>query len=462
MTDPQQFDLIVVGSGPGGQKGAIAAAKSGARVAMVESARSVGGACVHYGTIPSKTLRQLALDWSRADRLERSQKEGQRALPLNELKSRVESVAVQLGATVLEQLERNGVRVLRGRGRFESPNEISVTTPRGARKLLRAEKILLATGSTPRSLEGIPVDHEHVVDSDSVLSLSYLPESLVVLGGGVIACEYASMFACMGSRVTILDRAPRPLGFLSPELSEGFVTAFEAMGGVYRAGCSPKGITWDGFSVNMVTLEDGSFVEGEKVMVALGRTGVTRELDLEKAGLAPNERGLLDVDESLRTAVPHIYAVGDLIGPPALATTAMEQGRHAAEHAMGATPKANPGGLPVGIYTIPDIATIGVSELEGEDGRPLVEGIAHFREVARSLINGDPEGWLRLIVEPAGERIVGVQIIGEGATDLIHVGQLAIQGRQTLDDLIENVFNFPTLTEAYRVAALDAKTRLSD
>ena len=455
MSEVENLDLVVIGSGPGGQKAAIAAAKAGARTAIVESSREVGGACVRYGTIPSKTLRQIAISWLHADRLRPEERTAGRALPLNEMKSRVEAVAAKESATVLEQLRRNGVRIERGRGSFESPHRIAVTTPRGARTLLEAEHVILATGSAPRELPQLRVDHERVLDSDSILSLGYLPESLVVLGGGVIACEYASIFAAMGSQVTLVDRGSRPLSFLSEELSQGFLQSFARLGGQYLGEVNPTGLCWDGFSHMQVLLEGDRMVEAEKVLLALGRAGCVAGLELEKAGLSPNGRSLLDVDSHFRTAVPHIYAVGDLAGPPALATTAMEQGRLAAEHALGISTAEPPGGIPIGIYTIPDIATVGV----GGKMQGLVCGTARFEELARSIINGDAIGRLTLFVERDTGRLRGVEILGEGATDLVHIGQMAILGGLGIEDLIANPFNFPTMAEAYRVAALDARAR---
>jgi NAD(P) transhydrogenase len=353
------------------------------------------------------------------------------------------------------QLERNGIEIAHGRGRFESDHVVSVTTPRGAVTEYEAESIVIATGSRPREPDEFSVDHEHVLDSDSILSLSYVPESLIVLGGGVIACEYASIFLTLGSRVTIVDRAPRPMAFLDPELSAGFIEAFERPGGSYVPGAQATGIEWDGFSRNMVTLGDGSFHEASKILVALGRVGCLPELDLERAGLEASSRGLLEVDENLQTRVPHIYAVGDVIGPPALATTAMEQGRRAATHAAGGQIVERDAALPVGIYTIPDMATVGLTQAEAkEQGIDAVAGRARFDEVARALINHRTEGWLKLVADRHSGRVLGVQILGENATDLIHVGQVAIHARWSADDFVENVFNFPTLTEAYRVAAL--------
>lgn len=455
MSELVRVELLVIGGGPGGQKAAIAAAKAGQQVTLVESGRDVGGACVHTGTIPSKALRQLALEARGMDDSLDEAIEGERIIPLAELKERGEAVRAGHSHFMRAQLERNGIRIERGRGRFESEHVVSVTTPRGTVTKFEAQRIIIATGSRPRIPDDFSIDHEHVLDSDSILSLSYVPESLVVLGGGVIACEYASIFATLGSRVTIVDRAPRPLAFLDPELSAGFVEAFERRGGSYVPEARATGIEWDGFSQNMVALEGGRFLEASKVLVALGRVGCLPELSLENAGLEANARGLLDTDADLRTAVSHIYAIGDVIGPPALATTAMEQGRRAAAHAVGQPIAEGVAALPVGIYTIPDIATVGLTEDEArEQGIEPAIGRARFDEVARALINRRTEGWLKIVADRTDGRILGVQILGENATDLIHVGQVALHAAWTADDFVENAFNFPTLTEAYRVASL--------
>ena len=301
------------------------------------------------------------------------------------------------------------------------------------------------------------MDHEHVLDSDSILSLAYLPRSLAVLGGGVIASEYASVMSQLGVAVTMVDRAPRPLAFLDPELSSGFVASFQAGGGRYLAERKVLDVAFDGVSRVVATLDDGSTVETEKVLVALGRTGCLDGLGLDAAGLEATPRGTLDVDACGRTAAGHIYAVGDVAGPPALAASAMEQGRRAACHALGRDLREAAHPLPIGIYTIPEIASVGLAEPEAGDvlGCAPRIGRARFREVARGHIAGVGDGLLKLVADPAGGRLLGIQIIGEGATELIHVGQMALVAGLGVEDLIDTIFNFPTLAEAYRIAALD-------
>jgi NAD(P) transhydrogenase len=302
----------------------------------------------------------------------------------------------------------------------------------------------------------VPVDHENILDSDSILALPYLPESLVVLGGGVIATEFATVLGALGVRVTMVDKADRPLAFLDPELTDRLVADFERTGGRYLAKSSLKSIEFDGISKVVTVLEDGTRLETDKGLCALGRTAQVGGLDLAKAGLAVNSRGTIEVDANCRTKVETIYAVGDVIGPPALAATSMEQGRRAVRHALGLEGLSSKGLTPVGIYAIPEIATIGLTEAEARAkfGGTIV-GRARFEELARGLINDDERGLLKLICTPDGRRLVGAHIVGDGATELIHVAQMALAAESDVDVFLENIFNFPTFAEGFLVAALD-------
>ena len=458
------FDFAVIGSGPGGQKAAICAAKAGCRVALIERERELGGACVLHGTIPSKTLRENAIRVGRLrDAAARLGVEPPETLELAELVGRLNDVVHGYAATVGAQLERNGVECLHGRGIFVSPHELEVQAPDGTHRRLHADTIVIAVGSEPRVPDGIPIDHEHVLDSDSILALAYVPGSLVVLGSGVIACEYASIFAELGVAVTIVDRGPRPLGFLDPELSDRFRADFEAAGGRYLPERRIASMAFDGVSRVALELEGGERLEAEKVLAALGRTGCLAGLGLAAAGLEANARGVLAVDEHGRTEVSHIYAVGDVAGPPALATAAMEQGRQAVNAALGRAPSRTAGLLPAGIYTIPEMACVGMTEEQAADAHGAAwVGRASFGEVARGQISGAPDGLLKLVAEPGSGQLLGVHICGEFASELVHIGQMALLAHARLDDLIENVFNFPTLAEAYRIAALNARNRATD
>ena len=450
----ERFDLVVIGSGPAGQKAAIQAVKAGRRVALVEREAAVGGACVHRGTIPSKTLRDAALR-ATAPPVD-ADAEIAPDVEVKSLTTRLEHVVRAHAEYMGRQLQRNGITYLHGRARFAAPNEVVVRSLDGSSRTLAAALFVIATGSRPRAPGDVPIDHENILDSDSILSMIYLPRSLTVLGGGVIASEYASIFARLGVRVTMIDAAPRPLRFVDAEIVERFVGGFAANGGRYVGGQRIASVRWDGLSAVHTVLADGSAFASEKMLVALGRAANVEDLALDAAGLAVDERGLVPVDEFCRTQQQHIYAVGDVIGPPALASSAMEQGRRAVCHALGLEPGHPPELSPIGIYTIPEIATVGLDEGEAlkRHGAILV-GRARFDEVARGQIGGMTDGLLKLVADASGHKLLGAHIVGEGATELIHVAQMALIGGLEIDAFIENIFNFPTLAEAYRVAALD-------
>ncbi len=455
--DAARFDVVVVGAGPAGHKAAIQAAKAGRRVLVIDRERSVGGECVQRGTIPSKTLRESAAYVLGL----RARSEGVldvRVPPETQVASlmaRLRSVRASHERYLGAQLERNGITCWHGRARFRSSEELEVHFPDRSSRRARGDVIVIATGSRPRRPENVPIDHEHVLDSDSILSLIYLPSSLTVLGGGVIACEFASLFAALGVEVTLVDAGARPLAFLSPELTALYVAAFERLGGRYLPGRKIESVCRDGAAV-VTRLGGGELVRSEKCLCALGRVAAVEGLELAAAGLELTARGHIPVDEHLRTRVPHIYAAGDVVGPPALAATAIEQGRRAIRHALGLPLPESGEHVPIGVYTIPEIGSVGLTEEQAlaKHGGALV-GRARFEELARAHINGQTEGLLQLVAAPDG-RILGAHVIGEGATELVHVAQLALAGQLTLDAFVDNVFNFPTLAEAYRVAAIDA------
>ncbi len=461
MTEPLSYDVLVIGSGPAGQKAAIQAAKSGRRVAVVEREPEVGGACVHRGTIPSKTLREGALQLDRFKRsatmLDVSLRSG---FEIPSLMQKIDQVVGAHVGYITDQLKRNGVTCYHGRAGFVSDHAVEVVAPDRSVRRLTADVIVIATGSKPRTPDTIPVDHEHILDSDSIVSMSYLPRSLAVLGGGVIACEYASIFAALGVTVTVIDRAPRPLQFMDRELTDRFLHSFERKGGCYLADQSSFTVTWDGVSKVVTTLADGRVVETDKMLVAFGRTANLEGLHVEAAGVTVSERGTLPVDAHYRTNVSHIYAVGDVIGPPALAASAMEQGRRAVRHALGLGPGAASEFTPIGVYTIPEMASVGITEEEAiaRHGSAVV-GRALFTEVARGQISGIHDGMLKLVTDPQGKKLLGAHIIGDGATELIHVGQMGLITGCDVDVFVESIFNFPTLAESYRVAALDVVKR---
>lgn len=448
----QHFDFVVLGAGPAGQKAAVQAAKSGRSVLLVDREARAGGECVHRGTIPSKTLRESAMRMTARDA---RPSEGER-IKVESLMQRLSQVLGAHEAYIGRQLERNQVTRARGRARFVDAHTVEITGVDGARRQVSADFVVVATGSRPRTPGDIPVDHEHILDSDSILSLVYLPESITVLGAGVIACEFATIFQRLGVRVTLIDKGARPLAFLDQEVTDLFVERFHAAGGKFLAGRKHTRVEHDGLSACHVHLDDGSIVKSEKVLVALGRTASLAGLDVKNAGLELSDRGFLPVDGNCRTKVEHIYGAGDVIGPPALAASSMEQGRRAVRHALGMPLGPSAETIPAGIYTIPEMASVGLGEQEAiaRHGSAIV-GRARFEELARGQINGDTDGLVKLVCDPAGEQLVGAQILGEGATELIHLAQMAIVARLPVSTFVENVFNFPTLAEAYRVAALD-------
>jgi len=453
----EYYDIVVIGSGPSGQKAAIQGAKFGQRVVVIEQDIRVGGACVHYGTIPSKTLRESAqsLVSFKQRCAEFFHLQMREDLQIANLMSRLHRVVQEHERYMGEQLQRNGVTQWHGRARFVSAHEIDVLAPDGSHRQVTGEVMVIATGSRPRTPPEVPVDHEHILDSDSMLSLIYLPASLTVLGSGVIACEYASLFAALGVQVTVIDRHERPLGFLDAELTQRFVRSFEARGGRFLGQQRVMNVAWDGLSTVVTTLATGATIRSEKLLCAMGRAANVEGLHIAAAGLTCTPSGLLEVDEYCRTAVPHIYAVGDIIGPPALASCAMEQGRRAMRHALGLDVGHSPELIPMGIYTIPEMASVGLNEAEARQryGGVLV-GRARFDELARGQIAGITDGLLKLVADAQGQRLLGVQIIGEGATELIHVGQMGLLAHCDVDTFVEHIFNFPTLAEGYRVAAL--------
>lgn len=463
-SDRTSFDVAVIGAGPAGQKAAIQFAKAGRRTVMIERGAGVGGECVQRGTIPSKTLRETAVYLAGL----KSRSEGvidqevRSDLKVESLMRRQEHVRQAHEAIIREQLERNGIELWHARARFLSPFELEATGVDGRRRTVTARTIVIATGSRPRTPSNVPVDHESIVDSDSILSLIYLPRTLTVLGGGVIACEFASIFTALGTRVTIVDKAERPLAFMDSEITDTFVSDFERRGGRYLAQRQIAKVELEDLGLVAATLGDGEVVRSEKLLCALGRVAQVSGLALEAAGLATSPQGHLAVDETYRTQVPHIYAVGDVIGPPSLAATSMEQGRSAARHALGLPMDGKPESTPVGIYTIPELASVGITERHAHDTRigRWVVGRARFEEMARGQISGSVQGLLKLVADPTNGRLLGAHIAGEGATELIHVAQMALIAGLPVSAFIENTFNFPTLAEAYRVAALDIERQM--
>ena len=450
-----EFDVIVIGSGPAGQKAAVQAAKRGQNVAIVEQDRYLGGACVHRGTIPSKTLRENALrvkkmrenaalcDFELAEDTE-----------MATLIDRLASVIDAHDAFMVRQIERNAVKRLHGRAHFSDESTIMLESVGGGLESYSAKHFVVATGSIPRHPEGIPIDHENIFDSDSILSMMYLPPSMIVLGGGVIASEYASIFQALGVKVTMIDRYPRPLGFMDEDLVELFLGSFEEMGGTWVGNHVVKSVTWDGVSEVVVQCSDGSEYKSSKLLVAAGREANIADLGLDALKIALTGQGNIEVDEFLRTNVRNIYAAGDVIGPPSLASASMEQGRRASCNALGIEVGPMTQLIPSGIYSIPELSGVRLTEQSAREQGDIIVGTARFDEISRGQISGIRDGLLKIICDAKGEKILGVQIVGEGATELVHIGQMAILSDSSVDIFVENIFNYPTLAEAYRVAAL--------
>lgn len=461
-TQPKPWDVLVIGSGPAGQKAAVQASKAGRRVAIVERDRDLGGQCVHRGTIPSKTLRELALQAERSRRLNAG-------LPthvgrsMEALMDRLSSVVRAHVNFMTDQMSRNNIVRIHGEASFLDRDRVTVRHVDGSRSTYEAKVFIIATGSKPRLPEELPVDHEHIFDSDSILSVNYIPETLLVLGGGVIACEYAAIFAQLGTRVTLVDAHDRPLVFMDVDLVDRFVGTMTAVGSRMISGQQATSLTWDGVSHVTAMLTGGKQIRSEKALVALGRLPNTKGLGLERTGVEVTKRGHVVVDEHCRTNVPTIYAAGDVIGPPALAATSMEQGRRAVCHALGLPLSRAAQIVPTGVYTIPEMSSVGLTAEQAEEkhGSDVWVGRAQFNEVARGQIAGVADGLLKLVCVGRDAQVVGVHVVGDGASELVHLGQVAIAHDACAGFFVDEVFNFPTLAEAYRIAAFDALKRRS-
>jgi NAD(P) transhydrogenase len=448
------YDLVVIGSGPGGQKGAIAAAKAGKRVVLIESSNDLGGNCVYVGTLPSKSFRESVYRWSMSA--------NQRALPpIERLLARTKRVMQGEGAVVLDQLRRNRVDIFRGHARFLSPEEIEVTQGREIKRL-KTRFVLIATGAHPVPPAGVKVDRKYVFDSNSILRLKQIPKELVVLGGGIIGCEYATIFSTAGSKVRLVDKRHEILASVDREIVEhlGERMVHQGMELIFKTELE-KITPLAGKKGALVHLTNGRKLKADAVLVALGRQGNTEGLGIEKAGLTADTRGLLKVDKTYRTEVPNIFAVGDVIGAPALASTSMEQGRIAANCALGIECAEMSPYFPCGIYTIPEISMVGMTEEECQaKGLDIVVGRARYRELARGQIVGDHWGLLKLVIDRKTQKLLGIHIVGDSASILVHIGQAVIALGGTLDFFIHTVFNYPTLAEAYKTAAFDAFNQL--
>ncbi len=457
----QDVDVLVLGSGPGGQKAAIAAAKLGRTVAVIERRDMVGGVCINTGTIPSKTLREavLYLTGMNMRELYGQNYRVKDEITVQDLLSRTQHVIGREIEVIRSQLFRNGVALINGTARFVDPHTVLVTSDLGERQV-RAGHIIIATGTRPAHPPAVDFDGRLILDSDGILTLREIPRSLVVVGAGVIGIEYASMFAGLGSKVTIVEQRERMLEFCDTEIVEALKFHLRDLSVSFRFGEKVAAVE-AGDHGTVTTLVSGKRIPASAVMYSAGRQGSTEELDLPAAGLEADRRGRIEVDEVYRTAVEHIYAVGDVIGFPALAATSMEQGRLAAYHACDEPVNSLVALQPIGIYTIPEISYCGQTEDElTSSSVPYEVGISRYRELARGQIIGDSYGMLKLLVNTENRKLLGVHVFGSHATELVHLGQAIMTFGGVVDQLVDTVFNYPTLSEAYKVAALDAVNKM--
>lgn len=463
MTDPMEYDLVVIGSGPGGQKAAIAAAKLGKRVAMVEKGNMLGGVCVNTGTIPSKTLREAVLYLTGMNQRElygASYRVKENITPAD-LLARTQHVITKEIEVVRSQLLRNRVELLVGVGSFVDEHTILVEdSSRGDKMTITARFVVIATGTLPARPAGVSFDSHRVLDSDGILDLTSIPTTMVVVGAGVIGIEYASMFAALGTKVTVVEKRTSMLDFCDPEVIESLRFHLRDLAVTFRFGEEVTAVDV-GANGTLTTLRSGKQIPAETVMYSAGRQGLTAPLALENAGLEADERGRIYVDDNFRTKVEHIYAVGDVIGFPALAATSMDQGRLAAYHAFD-EPGAKLMDLqPIGIYSIPEVSYVGATEVDlTKESVPYEVGVSRYRELARGQIAGDSYGMLKILVSTDDLKLLGVHIFGSGATDLVHIGQAVMGCGGTVEYLVDAVFNYPTLSEAYKVAALDVMNKI--
>ena len=460
----ESFDLIVIGSGPAGEKGAAQAAYFGKRVALIERRAELGGAGVNTGTVPSKTLRESALYFSGLRQrglygIDYSLREG---LTVQGFMHRKDAVVSAERVKIAANLTAHKIELIPGTARIEDPHTINAVDQYGAPRMLRGEVILIAVGSKPHRPPEIPFDDKFIFDSDSILQMDHIPKSMIVVGGGVIGCEYASIFTALGVAITLVDGRERLLPFLDAEISELLRARLAGLGLTFLFNERPKVTARTDIGIRMA-LGSGKIVEAETALFAAGRRGAVEGLRLERAGLCINQRGNIDVNDQYQTAVPHIYAAGDVIGFPALASTSMEQGRVAMCHAFGFPYKQRLASqLPMGIYTIPEISAVGETEESCREKKINYEvGRAKYANNARGQIMGDFAGILKLIFRRENKQLLGVQILGESATELIHLGMAVLEAGGAIDTFIELVFNYPTLSEMYKYAAYDGLGNLA-
>ena len=461
----QKYDFIVVGAGPAGRRAAIQAAKVGKSVLVVDKGRTVGGVCVHTGTIPSKTLRETTLNlsgWRERGFYGRSYKV-KSDITAQDLQRRMQ-LTIQHEVEILDnQFGRNNVEMVSGYAKLVTKNEINITMSDGSVECVEFDKILLAVGTKPFRPDYIPFDGKNVLDSDEILDIERLPKTLIVIGAGVIGLEYATIFSTLDIPVTVIEPRDTILDFLDGEIVDDFRSDLRNRGITLCLGAKAKDVKTNGERC-FVRLEDGRVTQADMVLFAAGRMGSTGQLGLDSCGIEVDHRGRIKVNRNTyQTQTPNIYAAGDIIGFPSLASTSMEQGRVAACHAFDITMADQPDYFPYGIFSVPEISTIGLTEEQLRDKKiPYQCGVARLRETSRGQIMGIDHGMLKMIFALETRQLLGVHIIGEGATELIHIGQAVLNLNGKLDYFINNIFNYPTLAEAYKVAAYDAWNKIEN
>ena len=461
--EANEYDLVVIGSGPAGQKGAICAAKMRKKVAIIDRKKSVGGVCVHTGTIPSKTLREAVLYLS-GFRQRTFYGRGyvlKDRIAMADLIFRAQAVMAREVEVIKSQLRRNYVTILEGDARFLDANTLEVKSDEGS-QLVRGNHVLIACGTRPAHSADIPMDGHRIFDSDQVHCLEEIPRDLIVVGAGIIGLEYASMFAALGVKVTLLDQRPILLDFVDREIVESLCFQLRQLGTVFRLGEKVVSVGFDQEKDRVFAkLASGKNVHGQGLLYTIGRQANGDLLNLESAGLSSEGRGKLSVNEHFQTAVPHIYAAGDVIGFPALASTSMEQGRLASCHMFGKPGKMPPNLIPYGIYTIPEISMVGQTEEQlTKENINYEVGLARYAELAKGQMLGDDQGLLKLVFDPDSLKLLGVHAIGDRAAEIIHIGQVVLTLGASIEYFRDAVFNYPTLAEAYKVAALDGLNKL--
>jgi NAD(P) transhydrogenase len=459
----QTFDMIVIGSGPAGQRAAIQASKSGKRVGMVEKRDVVGGVCINTGTIPSKTLREAVLHLSgyAYQNIYGINYRVKDKITMADLAFRVQHVIRTEIDVTMSQMRRNGVEMLSGCATFIDPHTVRVASSVGELEY-GAENFVIATGTKPAVSSRVPLNNRNIINSDQILELAQIPKTLIVVGGGVIGVEYTCMFSALGVRVILVERRPRLLEFADSEMVEALSYHLRDSRVTMRLNEEVASVEDMQDGTVVANLESKKKIVGDALLYAVGRQGNVDELNLAAAGLEADARGRIAVDQDYRTKVPHIFAVGDVIGFPSLASVSMEQGRIAAARAFGSNVQSNPATYPYGIYTIPEISFTGKNEeqLTDEDV-PYEVGVAYYREIARGQIRGDTTGRLKLIFHRETREVLGVHIIGEGATELLHIGQAVMALKGNMSYFVDTVFNYPTMAECYKAAAFNGLNKLA-